>query len=157
MRVIFLDFDGVLHDAAAARALPNCPVAEVRARLPRTFVHAGLLAQVLADAPDVRIVITSRWALAYTLPELVRLVPELAPWLGGSLEAGERVAMIRNWVDAHAVRSFVVLDDEPDRFAAGHWPQLVVCNPVLGLADPRVVQALMRWLQVRPAERALSS
>jgi hypothetical protein len=146
MRVIFLDFDGVLHDPHAVGESSRGTVQTVRALWPRTFVHASLLAQVLADAPDVRIIVTSSWRLAYSDDELRRLVPELARWFGGSIERGPRDQMIRAWVHAHDVTAFMVLDGEPQAFVRDEWPQLVDCNPVLGFAEPRVVEAVMRWL-----------
>jgi hypothetical protein len=148
MRVIFLDFDGVLHDAHATAGLAaEWPPTSVRARLPRAFTHARLLAQVLADAPDVRIIVTSAWRHHFPEPALARLVPELARWLGGTLPPGPRVATIRAWAHEHAVRSFIVLDADAQQYVQSEWPQLVLCNPVLGFAEPRVVEAVMRWLR----------
>ncbi len=149
MRAIFVDVDGVLHDRdAAAGVSAEWPPQHVRRRLPRLFAHASLLAQVLADAPDVRIVVTSRWCQRYSDRDLAQLVPELARWIEGVLPPGPRASTIRAWVEEFGVRSFVVLDADLQPYVRREWPHLVPCNPVLGFAEPRVVEAIMRWLRV---------
>lgn len=154
MRAIFLDFDGVLHDLRAAACVSaQMSVEQVRRDCPRAFSHAAVLAQVLGDAPDVRIVVTSAWRGFFPDDALPHLVPELAPWFGGSLAPGPRAAMIRAWAAEHDVRTFLVLDAEPEHYVVTEWPQLVVCNPVLGVMDSRVVERTMGWLRaslVRP-------
>lgn len=154
MRVIFLDFDGVLHDLRAAACVSSqMPVEQVRRACPRAFSHASVLAQVLGDAPDVRIVVTSTWRGYFPDDAFPQLVPELARWLGGSIAPGPRAAMIRAWAADHQLRTFLVLDAEPHHYVVAEWPQLVICNPVLGMMDSRVVERTMGWLRaslVRP-------
>lgn len=154
MRAIFLDFDGVLHDLhAAACVSAQMQVEQVRRACPRAFSHVSVLAQVLGDAPDVRIVVTSSWRGFFPDNAFAQLVPELGPWFGGSIAQGPRAAMIRAWASEHQLRTFLVLDAEPQHYLVAEWPQLVVCNPVLGVMDSRVVERTMGWLRaslVRP-------
>lgn len=148
MRVLFLDFDGVLHPASATFGLsPQVPLSQIRKVRPATFVHAGTLAEMLLPHDDVRLLVHSSWRNQLEDDELRAIVPELQPWFAGSVGARYRGRdeAIRAWLAMHGTCDFRVLDDEEALFS-GSWPQLIVCNPVSGLGDPDVQRALREWL-----------
>ena len=62
MRVIFLDFDGVLHP----RISPD-----------KLFVHVDRLSHVLKDHPDVKIVVSSSWRASHTIKQLCHFLGPL--------------------------------------------------------------------------------
>lgn len=150
-RVIFLDFDGVLHPPKAiAGAKPPLTPAQIRAGWPQIFKHLPLLAQLLQGHADVGVVVSSSWRLFLSEQELADLLDPIKDWYMGVLNPRmtQRDEAITQWLSEHAVADFVVLDDVP-RFFTGYpsqWPQLIVCNPALGIAEQSVMRRLQTWL-----------
>lgn len=67
MRVLFLDFDGVLHPVPAVptnRVVNGKPVMRAIQVLP--FEWLPVLAQLLRPHPDVRLIVHSSWRLVHT-------------------------------------------------------------------------------------------
>lgn len=61
-RILFLDFDGVLHPPRAiAGAKPPQTPAQIRAGWPQTFVHLPVLVRLLAAHENVGVVVSSSW------------------------------------------------------------------------------------------------
>lgn len=148
MRALFLDFDGVLHDATETSGLsPLVPLLQIREARPAAFVHAARLAMLLAGHDDVRVVVHSSWRNLLDDDELGALLPELVAWYAGSVQQPfrGRLEAIRAWLHTHRPRDFRILDDEPAFFFAG-CPQLIVCDRRQGLSDPQAEQALRAWL-----------
>lgn len=126
MRILFLDFDGVLHP------FPK-PIdsAQLFCNLPR-------LETVLRDFPDVQIVISSSWREDQTLEELVALFSsDIATRVIGVLPLIE----IRSLADMAVVRyreieqflesldepvQWIALDDDPTLFPPD-CPNLIQC------------------------------
>jgi HAD domain in Swiss Army Knife RNA repair proteins len=131
MKVIFLDFDGVLNSAAsflverrirqgkhtlkngrvAVEAFP--PVSETLCRVcTSNFQH------VLDEVPDAKIVISSTWRQIFTLDQLRDKLSEYgvdsSRVIGMTPETfgGERGREIEMWMTKHPeVTSYVILDD----------------------------------------------
>jgi hypothetical protein len=150
-RVIFLDFDGVLHPPKAiAGARPPLTPTQIRAGWPQTFQHLPLLVQLLQGHADVGVAVSSSWRLFLTEHELEQLLHPIKDWYVGALHPRmtQRDEAITQWLSEHKVVDYVVLDDVP-RFFSGYpsqWPQLIVCNAALGIADIQVQQRLQAWL-----------
>lgn len=150
-RVIFLDFDGVLHPPKAiAGAKPPLTPAQIRTGWPQTFQHLPLLAQLLQGHADVGVVVSSSWRLFLNEQELAELLHPIKDWYVGALppRMTQRDEAIKQWLSDNKVADFVVLDDV-QRFFAGYpsqWPQLVVCNSALGIAEAAITQRLQKWL-----------
>lgn len=150
-RVLFLDFDGVLHPPKAiAGARPPLTPAQIRAGWPQTFEHLPLLAQLLQAHTDVCVVVSSSWRLFLSEEELGELLSPIAPWYAGALHPRltQRDEAIKAWLAENSIKDFAVLDDVP-RFFTGYpsqWPELIVCNAALGIADIQVQQRLQAWL-----------
>lgn len=159
MRVIFTDFDGVLHAAAAAEGLSRSIVqaaglAQLRQR--GLFAHAAWLAEVIRASPHheiVRLVVHSSWRAHFRDDEIRGFVPELAPWFQGTVGFNTlaRDAAILKWLEMMGgkVVDHLVLDDTPDLFSggAGKWANLVVCDPAQGLGDPKAQAQVSDFLQ----------
>ena len=159
MRVIFTDFDGVLHAAAAAEGLSRSIVqaagfAQLRQR--GLFCHCAWLADAVKGSPNhecVRIVVHSSWRSHFRDDEIRGFMPELAPWFQGTVGFNTlaRDAAILKWLEmmGDKVVDHLVLDDAPGLFAggAGKWTNLVPCDPARGLGDPGVQSRVREFLQ----------
>ena len=159
VRVIFTDFDGVLHAAAAAEGLSRSIVqaaglSQLRQR--GLFAHCAWLADAIKSSPNhesVRIVVHSSWRAHFRDDEIRGFMPELAPWFRGTVgfQMLARDAAIRKWLEmmGEKVFDYLVLDDSPGLFAggAGKWANLVLCDPARGLGDPGVQLQVREFLQ----------
>lgn len=136
MRVLFTDFDGVLH----ALAGPSASM--------RSFVWAPLLADLLEPHPEVRLVVHASARQHSPSDFLISRMGPLAPRvLGVTPPRLGRWPSIVEWLAARPqVQDYCILDD-----AAGEFPQalsqLVVCPPRTGVSDPEVQASLRRWLE----------
>lgn len=142
-RVLFVDFDGVLHAThGPAEAI-------------REFVWLPVLIELIAPHKDVRIVVhasarrTSTADFIGTRLGLGRVGP-------GSLYAGvtspslERWPSIQAWVAQRPeVTSYCVLDDQASEFPSPPPAELILCNPIDGITELRVQVALKRFLTQR--------
>lgn len=134
MRVLFLDFDGVLH------AGPNVVAAT------RHWCWLPTLSQVLARHEDVRIVVHSTWRYEYDVDELRELLGRLGERVIGATPAAPRLRSIEMWLESHPeVSTFRILDDDAADFY--RWPgELILCDPAMGITDPQARQQLLAWL-----------
>lgn len=157
--VLFADYDGVFHPAQVYQyrkhgpRLMNCPGHTM-------FEHCGLLERELEPFPDIRIVISSSWAVRYR-GSIRRITSHLTPALQARvigatyhsrMNAIEFLAMPRGWqiwddVTRRKPTSWLALDD--DAFA---WPQwcrdrLILTDPMLGMSPPPVLQELRERLE----------
>jgi hypothetical protein len=150
MKVLFLDIDGVLNSEQFYRALYR----QVNVALALTDfcpIACSNLMEILVEAPEVKIVVSSSWRIGTELSELRQIlwanakVPEnrvidktplLSDW------GGPRGFEIQAWLDKHPeVTKFVILDDTDD---------MEHLKPFLVLTD------LKHGLQLRDSEKVLS-
>jgi hypothetical protein len=135
MRVLFLDFDGVLHAGPNVQATTShwCWLPE--------------LVRVLARHADVRIVVHSSWRVDYDLDELRELLGRLGERVVGVTPLGERLESIEKWLETHAeVQTYRIIDDDEADFYR-RPAELILCDPAMGLTDPRASERLMAWLE----------
>jgi len=135
-RILFLDFDGVLHGVDAE---PH-----------QYLVHAPVLAQALADA-DCEIVISSAWRYSYPLESLRLMLP---PELGAlaSRCTGRALTSPHARYDeilAHLAQradpvDWRALDDSRYEFPED-CRNLIACDPQKGLGR-RQLRELRQWL-----------
>lgn len=141
MRVVFLDFDGVLHRAGNG-------VEDVGP----TFIWLPLLVAALAGHPDVVIAVHSTWRYQYTLAELRELLAGLERHVIAAVPRGPRREAIPWFLQLHPqVVTHLILDDDSREFGDSPPEQLVLCDPGLGLTTPGVLQELIEWLNNPPA------
>lgn len=135
MRVLFLDFDGVLTKVAAE----DEPVV--------LFEWLPFLAALLDPWPDVRIVVHSTWRYDHTDDELRKLLGPLSARFVGTVPRGPRAEAIRWFLYSNpAITDYLVLDDSCAEFAQDFSGPLVICDPLFGVSDARVRGAIVGWL-----------
>lgn len=137
--VMFLDLDGCAHSATQGDF----------------FVWLEPLLDLLAEHPDVAVVIHSSWRRRYeTDTELRAQLPAaLARRVIAATPRREysRQDSIEEYIRMNKPLAWVVVDDEPGLFKPGF--ELVVCDPERGFSDSAVVQQL-RLALLKAKERA---
>jgi hypothetical protein len=134
MRVIFLDFDGVLSPADGNAAV-----------IP--FVWLPILARLLTPWPDVRLAVHSTWRYLYKSDELPELLGTLGPRFIGAVPRGPRAESVLWFLHlCPSITSYLVLDDSPHEFPANFPGTLVACEPLLGISAPQVQAQVEVWL-----------
>lgn len=153
MKVIFLDFDGVLNSAASfvmetriRKDLPKgslCPVNQTLSN-----VCCSNLQYILEAVPSAKIVISSAWR---TMFELDWLKAKLASYGIDSTRvvdatphsfSGPRGREIQQWLEAHPqVKEFVILDDN---YIGGGFTEkeIVTTTWTVGLTLTHALQAI---------------
>ncbi len=145
-RVLFLDFDGVLHaPKAIAGAKPPLTSRQIQQGWPQTFEHLPALKTILEGHPDIAVVVSSSWRLYLGDDELRELLKPISRWFAGSVQKGSRDEAIQEWLKHHTDIDYAILDDVA-RFFPGDWPRLILCNSALGLSDPAVQAKLKDWI-----------
>lgn len=136
MRILFLDFDGVLHPGPDVTSAPA------------HWCWLPALVDVLAGHKDVRIVVHSLWRLDHNVDELRVLLGDLAERVIDATPEGGRLESIERWLEGHAVvDSYRILDDDVSDFFYPLPEGLIVCNSALGVTEPGVRRQLLAWLE----------
>ena len=152
--ILFLDFDGVLHEDPCFDAT-------------RLFARAPDLAQALEPFPEVRIVLSTSWRSQRTLAEMTQALPQAlgrrvidatplitAADSPAALRPYRRHAECACWLhrQGHERTAWFALDDRPSLFAP-HCEQLILCDSNAGFVDAtarRLQAALLRGRFRRP-------
>lgn len=136
MKVLFIDFDGVLHATHG------------RGTIMREFVWLPILKELIAGNNDIRIVVHAS-ARRHTDPGFLGMrlgLPENV-YLGVTPRHLDRWPSIQAWLgDRPEVVSFRILDDQKFEFPATPPAELILCKPQLGVSEERVQNALKAWL-----------
>lgn len=134
-RVLFIDFDGVLHRAGNG----------IEQTGPH-FIWLPLLAEELAEHPDVALVVHSTWRYQYTLDELRELLAAFGRRVIGVAPRGPRWDAIKWFLQLNPhFTTYRILDDESKEFEP-RPDELVLCDPSLGVTTPGVLAQVARWL-----------
>lgn len=134
MRVIFLDFDGVLH-----------PVDPELSGVER-FCWLPVLTELLVTHEDVQLVVHSTWRYEYSDGELQALLGPVGPRFVGSAPRGPRELAIETVLQANkSIEHHLVLDDAAGEFS-GLRVNLLLTDSQLGLSEARVQMAISNWL-----------
>lgn len=135
MRLVFTDFDGVLHPLDAE--LPEG----------RRFCWLPVLESLLNGHPDVHIVVHSSWRYEYTDSELHTLLGPLGQRFAGSAPRGPREQSIELVLQANRlVRHHLVLDDDKQEFT-GRAVNLLPLDSRRGISDESAQTAIATWLR----------
>jgi hypothetical protein len=157
VRVVFTDFDGVLHAASSATELKRSTIKAstvAQLRSAGLFIHTPVLAEALSkawDSNEIKVMAHSSWRAHFRDDEIRGFIPELAPWFLGTVgfPTLSRDAAILKWLEMAETKitDYLVLDDSPALFKGGtaEWPNLVLCNPEQGLGDPAVREELNKF------------
>jgi hypothetical protein len=134
MRVLFLDFDGVLH-----------PLESASLGLQR-FCWLPILDSLLNGHADLQIVIHSTWRYEYTEGELKALLGPLGSRFAGCVPRGARELAIETVLQANkSVQHHLVLDDDSREFS-GTVLNLLLLDPQRGISDAKAQAAVREWL-----------
>jgi HAD domain in Swiss Army Knife RNA repair proteins len=141
MRILFLDFDGVLHPSSATSHSDGW------------FCWLPTLFSLLDGHADIRVVVHSSWRYEYTDPELKKLLGPAGQWFAGSAPRLRRELAIQAVLQANkeALTSYLVIDDDEKEFA-GSSLAVVFCGSSVGISDARVQESIAGWL-VRTAPK----
>ena len=135
MRLIFIDFDGVLHP--------------LNAQLPEgeRFCWLPVLVRLLAGHPDVHLVVHSTWRYEYTDPELRALLGPLGHRFAGSAPRAPREQAIETVLQANRhVRYHLALDDDAREFS-GSAVNVLLLDSMRGISDESAQAAIATWLR----------
>jgi hypothetical protein len=138
VRLLFLDFDGVLHST--------------RANLDNSyFCWLPILERLLSDFPDVMLVVHSTWRYEYTDDELRKFLGSLGDRFIGSAPRGPREQAIEMVLQANKgkVTDHLVLDDAPEEFPEGRLNTLFL-HGLRGIGSAMDYAPLAVWL-ISPA------
>ncbi len=177
--ILFLDFDGVLHDNEAGLELNvrdetslQSLTDEQRRFITRNgrlivgenlFEHADRLAVELEPYPDVWIVITSTWRIHFELEALKAFLPAaladrvvgITPQVFSRDGVSQRVREIDAYFERseHGFEPWVALDDQDWLFISGGGvsPYLVLLDGKEGFTDAAAV-VLRQYLRVAAEE-----
>ncbi|MGV8865072.1 MAG: HAD domain-containing protein [Pseudomonas sp.] len=142
-RVLFLDYDGVLHPDAVFRMRHGL---ELRAP-GHLLMHADLLAEILQDFPQIKIVLSTSWVRLLSFRRARGVLPASlqqrtvgatwhsrmprAPLYGYDLYT--RYEQIRAAVTAAGLTRWIAIDDDPDYSWPANDSRLIRCDPDFGL------------------------
>lgn len=135
MKLLFLDFDGVLHPAGGASG--TC----------MPFEWLPTLVELLEPAPDVLLAVHSSWREVHAMEYIRDFLGPLGSRIVGPLPHGPKSKAIQSFLGAHLdVREYLILDDSPAEFGPDLSTRLLVCSPTFGIQDPKVQLKLRGWL-----------
>ncbi|HIE1164244.1 TPA: HAD domain-containing protein [Pseudomonas aeruginosa] len=160
-RLLFLDFDGVLHPDAVYLTSRGI---ELRAE-GELFMWAPLLVEVLANHPDLQIVLSTSWARNLGFHRARSVLP--AELQSRVIGATWHSAMGRGWPDfipwdvqtrheqiqaylsrLTAPASWIAIDDDDRGWADADRERLILTDPDHGLSDSEVAAELAHKLEV---------
>jgi hypothetical protein len=158
MKILYLDFDGVLHDATVWFPPGRDPYIDTSGRV--LFEWMPILEKILAAAPDVRIVISSSWAAELGLSAAKnRLSNVLQQRVIGStfdyadmdrVRFSHTVRGRQVMLDVAARRAdwWIAVDDDSRGWPEDYLDRLILTRGATGLSDPHV-QERLRWMLAR--------
>lgn len=172
MRVIFLDIDGVMnaHDSFYAENGKEVPLGNTLSRIAKRPAmlremdpcKVALLALILNENPEVKLVLSSTWRLHYTTDQMDEIMhTSCSRWpkgrfLGRTVEInGPRGREIKVWLSEHPeVTHYAILDDNSDMLQEqrDHFIQTDFCTGFSGIH----AYALTRVLDIKCPSYELS-
>lgn len=152
MPILFLDFDGVLHDADAASFRFGGERIEVTGQ--GLFQKLPLIEDLLSRSKELAVVISSSWQHHFTVPELRQLLETVGSRVIGTtkslapkgLTASNRFEECKNVAEAFGEDYWVLLDDSIDTVFGSMSPpptkkdraRVVFCDPEFGVRQADV-------------------
>jgi hypothetical protein len=151
MRILFLEFDGVLHPASAVvRFAPSAPLKR-SVQSAWLFRWAWILDELLSAHADVGLIVHSNWRFIAPDDELRSFLGPLARRFIGTTPRAQRWQSIAQVIAVNGLRDYRILDPLPGAFPAD-MEELIACDPEAGLQDFKVHARLGSWLAPRSPE-----
>lgn len=158
MRILYLDFDGVLHHERVYYEPERGFFIHAGPQF-SLFQHAELLSDLLRPYPDVKIVLSTAWVRQLGAEGAVSQLPlELRTRVIGStsdhclneddfwqMPRGQQVSQD---VLARTPTHFLAVDDSEDGWPPALKDCLVVADSVLGISEPQVLELLKQRLRL---------
>ncbi len=164
--IFFLDFDGVLHPARAIMGQYGPELAGDGS----LFMWADTLSGLLAEHPDIQIVLSTSWARHLPFVQVrdflplalcrrvvgstwhrIQTDPDFSQGLTFSYwQDASRYRQVKRWVNVHRLRRCVAIDDDADGWDDADRARLVQANAETGLSNPAVVARLSALLKGTP-------
>lgn len=155
MRLIFLDFDGVLNSYQSTMYWDRHKLPEERLIHKLCPIATSNLQFLLDKCPDLDIVISSTWRKIHEL-EWIKdhlwksgvdgsRVRGRTPVMGSRMRGQEIDLFIKEWHEDgyDRIQDFIIIDDNADM--APHMDKLVQTNPNLGLSWDDVEKIALRF------------
>ncbi len=154
--ILFLDFDGVLHDSEVYAENRRTPVLRSLDPERSLFEYAPLLIEALEEHPDIQIVLSTSWVPCLSFNVSKRHLPkELQRRVIGATYHRHafrerqtwfyfpRYEQIEFYVLRHQLKHWIALDDDDVCWPAEKRHHLVHCpDPARGLSAPGVLEEL---------------
>ena len=146
MSILFLDFDGVLHPDAVYLTRRGV---ELRAE-GELFMWAPILEKLLAECPQIQVVLSTSWARNLGFREAKKRLPESvqARVIGATWHSGEakgwpdqihwdvlsRYGQIARYCARAGLKHWLALDDDDRDWPEDQRHHLLFCDPQTGLS-----------------------
>lgn len=150
-KVLFLDFDGVLHPLSALIGFEMRMKRDEAIRLGRLFRWTWVLEELIENS-NVEVFVHSSWRQFLKEPELVRHLGPVAHRFRGCTESSiSRWEGIQRLVQELNLLpdEWIILDDRQSEFPSVHPPQLILCDPNLGVWDKEVREKIFSWINLQ--------
>lgn len=145
-RILFLDFDGVLHPAGLlGRAEPQLPISSMISKL-RLFRWTPQLESALSGH-EVYIVVTSSWTIFHSDRDLQEFLGPAGHRLMRTMTDRPRWQGILKSVAKLRPSTWLVLDDDHSSFPLPLPSEVALCDPQKGITTPEVLERLRLWLK----------
>lgn len=168
--ILYLDLDGVVHhEKVLWHPRKGIHMSPYQASGHVLFEWLPILEEELAPYPSVALVLSSTWCIRPGYAKTLQRLPEplrarfiggtyhkrvhgTDPWTLASFRSSPRGVQILEDVQRRRPRHWIALDDDVE-----HWPEfaignLVACDGVTGLSEPKVRAELRRKLMRSVAE-----
>ncbi|EGF33425.1 hypothetical protein IMCC9480_213 [Oxalobacteraceae bacterium IMCC9480] len=156
MNILYLDFNGVLHDSMVMR---NRKRGLYLAKAERSFFEwMPILDELLAPYPDLKIVLSTSWVRAVSFDTAkYDLSPALQDRVIGStfhhpglsqtaFDTMSRGLQVLGDVERRKPANWFAIDDDAFGWPVAHRNKLVETKPDLGLSDPAAQEAVRAML-----------
>lgn len=154
MKIIFLDFDGVLNSNQSRQETGHLGFGAAQ-----VDPKAAARLDKLVRSTGAKIVVSSSWRHIFTVPQLQQILSQVGARAAAQavidrtpVGEGNRGNEIQDWLDLESERitvnpkhdrvtSYVILDDDND-MTPEQQPRMIHTNPQYGLTDQDVVNAI---------------
>jgi hypothetical protein len=157
--VLYLDFDGVMHHENVLWHPKRGPYLHAPAGY-ELFQHADLLESLLEPYPDVKIVLSTSWALQYGVSGAAKRLPEglQRRVIGGTFHSRHmhrsefqyektRGQQVIEDVLRRRPRAWLALDDNVEGWPPESAGRFIQTDPSEGISAPVVLKTLKERLQ----------
>jgi len=150
--LLYLNFDGVLHPNSVVFGTHPVPVLEVTGH--RLFENVDALARITSLFPSLRFVLNTWWTYRIEFDQCLKKLPRsvasrtvgaILPHFTLCASTPNRVAMATN-AAMNSMVPVILLDHADARYPKSLLPNAFLLDPYLGLWEPQVIDAFVRFI-----------